>query len=221
MRRPAASARRIFYQGSGKGERFAVFSGAILLSAICLAVTNFMLNPDIGLWIVAIGVVTILMGFGLWGLFYKSPVYERYELRAKCHIPLDPQQAIADYGRAIKLAPEEKAFAFLQERAKLFQQQGMAEEAQADWQHALENVNKRIEAVKDSDLELHKSVLISYKHLVMEDEYAMEMLGYTLQKEKTFKFQRNEIVKDINAGAKKGLEDAARVANWTSCVGRS
>lgn len=196
--------------GMGMRERLIIFGGTILVSVICIALTKFLLHPDIGLWIaVGLGVV-VLIGFGLVALFYKSPLYERYEMRGKRHVKLDPRQAIADYGKAIELAPEIKVFEFLGERAKLFQKQGMAEEARSDWQHALENVSHRITAGKDTDLELHKQRAETYKHLGMQDEYAMEMLGYTIIKEKTLKFEKREIVRDIDSGMKKGVEDVKR-----------
>ena len=44
----------------------------------------------------------------------------------------------------------------------------------------------------------------------MEDEYAMEMLKYTIEMEKTFKFKRDHIAMGWEEGLKKGSEDFKR-----------
>jgi hypothetical protein len=192
--------------GAGMRDRFVVLGLAIFVSAIAY----FVFKNDMVLRCISILFGVLVVGFGIFWLFRKTPLYERYETRAKRHLDLDPQQAIADYGTAIDLAPELFAFDLLCARAKLCQRQGMVEDAKSDWQRALENVNHRIAAIKDTDLELHKQRAETYKHLGMQDEYAMEMLGYTIAKELSLKFEKGEIVRDINSGIKKGVEDTKR-----------
>jgi hypothetical protein len=48
------------------------------------------------------------------------------------------------------------------------------------------------------------------RDLGMQDEYAMQMLQYTLEKEKTFKTKRSDIAMGWQEGLKKGSEDYHR-----------
>lgn len=103
---------------------------------------------------IVMGIVFILLGISL--AVGKTPVYDRYKRRAERHVDLDPQQAIADYGKAIELAPEAIAFDLLSARAGLYHKQGMIEEEKSDWRRALENINHRIAVSKTSDPNLEK-----------------------------------------------------------------
>jgi hypothetical protein len=196
--------------GYGAGERLGALIAGIVLGAICLALTFLIMKPDIALRTLSVGAVVLMLGFGLWWLFRRTPDYERYEIRAKRHVKLDPVQAIADYGAAIEHAPETAAFDLLDTRAKLCWSHGQPDLARSDWQRALENINSRITKSKDTDLELHKKRAETYQHLGKNDEYAMEMLAYTLAKEKTLKTQKREIARDIKGGIQKGSDDATR-----------
>ena len=100
------------------------------------------------------GIVFILLGISM--AVGKTPVYDKYKRRAERHVELDPQQAISDYGNAIKLAPEAIAFDLLSARARLYHKLGMIEEEKSDWRQALENIDHRIAASKTSDPNLEK-----------------------------------------------------------------
>lgn len=203
--------------GAGLGERIGVFGCSTILAVISFAVAFFVfrLKAEIGgkdlIYLAGLILFGVLMfGFGtLWSL-RKTPLYERYETRAKRHVSLNPWQAIADFGSAIDLAPQTQAFDYLLERAKLYQELGMTMEARTDWQHALENINARMAKPKAPVIDLNKQRAEIYKYLGMEDEYAMEMLLYTIEKEKTFKFKQDEVAMGVEEGFKKGTEDAKR-----------
>jgi tetratricopeptide (TPR) repeat protein len=158
--------------------------------------------------LVGFGVFMIVVGIFL--LLRKVPLFERYENRAKRHVSLNPWQAIADYGSAINSAPPTRAFDYFLKRAKLFQELGMTMEARTDWQYALDNINARIAKPKGPVIDLKKQRAEVYKSLGMEDEYAMEMLQYTIEKEQTFKFKRGHLAEGWEEGLKKGSEDAQR-----------
>ena len=85
----------------------------------------------------------------------------------------------------------------------------MTMEARTDWQHALENINARMAKPKAPVIDLNKQRAEIYKYLGMEDEYAMEMLHYTIEKEKTFKFKQDDIAMGWEEGFKKGTEDVS------------
>ncbi len=136
---------------------------------------------------------------GSYGPCRKTPLHERYEIRAKRHASLNPQQAIADYGAAINSAPKPLAFDYLLERAKLSQEQGMTMEARTDWQYALENINARLAKPK-APVDLKKQHAEIKKCLCMDDEYAMEMLQYTIEKENTFKFKHGSHCRGLGGG---------------------
>jgi hypothetical protein len=184
---------------------------------LCFSTNFFLFQNYTHLFQIIVTFVAVVIAFlGIWWSVRRTPLYERYEIRAKNHVKSDPGQAIADYAAAIKLAPELQAFDLLNERAKLCNSHNMPEEAKSDWRRALENINKRITAVKDTDLELHKKRAEVYGHLDMEDEYAMEMLTYTLDKERALGTKKGEIMipKDrgevVEMGVKKGLDDNKR-----------
>jgi len=147
--------------------------------------------------------------FGLILTFRKTALHERYEMRARRHVSSNPWQAIADLSSAINMAPQIQAFDYLLERAKLHQELGKKAEAKADWQHALENINQRI-AVPKSSIDLFKQRAEIFDYLGMEDEYALQMLEYTIEKEKTFKTKRKDIAMGWEEGLKKGSEDMQR-----------
>jgi ribosomal protein L40E len=197
--------------GAGLGERFGVLGCSIILAVTSFALAFLVfIKTDVKLLLGLILFGVLMLGFGFFWSVRKTPRYERYETRAKRHVSLDLRQAIADYGSAIDLAPEAKAFDLLRERAKLYQKLGMTIEARADWQLALDNINKRIAKSKTPVIDQKKQRAEIYKNLGMEDEYAMEMLQYTIEKEKTFKFKSGDIAMGMEEGVKKGTEDAKR-----------
>lgn len=201
---------------SGK-ERLGALIACLVVGGLCFGSNFFLFQNYTYLFRIIITLFAVVIaGLGIWWAVRKTPVYERYEIRAKAHVKTDAKQAIADYAEAIKLAPERAAFDLLNERAKLCNSHNMPEEAKSNWQQALENINHRIAAVKDTDLELHKNRAEVYKHLGMEDEYAMEMLTYTLDKERSLGTKKGEIMVPkgggdvVEMGVKKGLDDNKR-----------
>lgn len=196
--------------GTGAGVRLGGLGCFIIIAAIAFALAFFVLKNNIILLSLLVLFGVLELGYGIYWSLRKIPPYERYETRAKRHVELDPQQAISDYGSAIGLAPEAKAFDLCCERAKFLQSQGLTEEARSDWQRALDNINNRMAKSKTPVLAQMKQRAEIYKNLGLEDEYAMEMLKYTIEKEKTFKFKRSDVAMGVQDGIKKGSEDADR-----------
>jgi len=202
--------------GVGASQRVAILISAIFIATLSVvaAILIYRFKPEIGgkdlLYLLAlIGFGAFILLFGLILTFRKTALHERYEMRAKRHVSSNPWQAIADLSSAINMAPQIQAFDYLLERAKLYQGLGKNAEARADWQHALENINQRI-AVPKSSIDLFKQRAEIFDYLGMEDEYALQMLEYTIEKEKTFKTKRKDIAMGWEEGLKKGSEDMQR-----------
>lgn len=203
--------------GAGMRQRLGVLGTCWIAAVICFAIAFWLLKykPEFGvsdliLSGVLIGLGVLSFGVGILLSLRKVPLHERYEIRAKRHVSLNPWQAIIDYGSAISSAPQTQAFDYLLERGKLFQMLAMRMEAMTDWGHALENVNARMAKPKASVIDLKKQRAEVYKYLGKEDEYAMEMLQYTIEKEQTFEFRRGQITEGWEDGLKKGSEDFQR-----------
>lgn len=81
------------------------------------------------IWVIA-GVFCVLAGFA--GIFKKTPMHERYAMRSRRHVKLDPKQALEDISKAIELAPEKLRGALLQERIKLYEAMGASKEVVRD-----------------------------------------------------------------------------------------
>lgn len=62
----------------------------------------------------------------------KTPEYIKYENRAKRHVDAEPEQAVADYGKALALSPEKDRARLLAARADLYKKLGRDEEATRD-----------------------------------------------------------------------------------------
>jgi ribosomal protein L40E len=202
--------------GTGIQQRLGALVSALVVAAISFVAAFLLLKykPEFGEkdWIYFAGLAlfgAIMLIFGIIWFLRITPLYERYATRAKRHIELNPWQAIADYGSAIDNAPKTQAFDYLLERAKLHQGLDMTMESRADWKQALENINTRIVQPRAS-IDLIKQRAEIYKYLGMEDEYAMQMLQYTIDKEKTFKTKSGQIAEGWEEGLQKGSEDAQR-----------
>ena len=149
--------------GAGMGQRLVVLGGSLITAVISIAIAFlvYKYKPEFGvkdllLFGGLIGFGVFVFGFGILWSLRKTPLYERYETRAKRHVSLNPRQALADYGSAIDIAPQTQAFDYLLGRAKLYQDLGMSMEARMDWQHALENVNARMAKPKAPVIDLRK-----------------------------------------------------------------
>lgn len=203
--------------GAGFTQRLGVFFLMIFLALVSFGIgfLFFRVKPEFGGkdWIYLAGFILFglfLFGLGIKTSFRKIPVYERFSARAKRHINLNPRQAVADYEAAINSAPLAEAFNYLLERANLFQKIGLEKEALLDWQLALKNINKRMANLSPPYLELTRQRAELYKNLGLQDEYSLEMLLYTIEKELNFKFKEGEIAEGFGEGLKKGTEDAKR-----------
>lgn len=203
--------------GSGFGQRLGIFILMAILSLVIFGIGflffRFKSEFEGKDWIYLAGILlfgVLLFGLGVKTAFRKIPIHERYSARANRHISLNPRQAILDFSSAINSAPLIQAFDYLQERARLFQNLGMEEEAQLDWKFALKNINIRMEKLKPPYMELTKQRAEIYKNLDMQDEYALEMLQFAIEKESAFKFKEDEIAKGLDEGFKKGIEDVKR-----------
>jgi hypothetical protein len=69
---------------------------------------------------------------GLSFLLRRTPDHERYFERAKRHVTIDREQALADFNEAVRLAPEKGRAAILKERAKLLELIGDKQQAIRD-----------------------------------------------------------------------------------------
>ncbi len=202
--------------GMRASQRLAIFISAIFISILSFAaaILIYRFKPEIGgkdllylLGLIGFGAFVFL--FGLILTFRKTALHERYVMRAKRHVSSNPWQAIADLSSAINIAPQIQAFDYLLERAKLYQGLGKNAEARADWQRVLENINHRIASPKAS-IDLFKQRADIFGYLGMEDEFALQMLEYTIEKEKTFKTKRKDIAMGWEEGLQKGSEDMKR-----------
>ena len=212
--------------GAGMGQRLGVFGCTTILAILSLAIAYgvYASKANIGgKGVIYLGGLVLfgvfVFGFGIIWSLRKTPLYERYAARANRHVSLNPMQAVADYGSALNGAPQTQAFEILLARAKLYQGQAMAREAGTDWQHALENINARMAKPK-APIELNKQRAELYKTMGMADEYALEMLRYTTEKEKTFKFKKDSIAMGVEEDLKK-VPKMSRARNYRNCAQKS
>ncbi|MCR4405614.1 MAG: LysM peptidoglycan-binding domain-containing protein [Anaerolineae bacterium] len=69
---------------------------------------------------------------GLRMAFTRTPEYEKYVKRAERHIKAFPEQALADFTRALESAPEKEKANILKQRGELYARLGRKAEALAD-----------------------------------------------------------------------------------------
>ncbi|MCK4692934.1 MAG: hypothetical protein KAT23_04855, partial [Anaerolineales bacterium] len=69
---------------------------------------------------------------GLASALRKTPLYKRYATRARRHIEIDPEQAVADFSQSLETAPEKERAGLLKERAVLYEKLGLEKEATRD-----------------------------------------------------------------------------------------
>jgi len=84
-------------------------------------------NPVV--WMIGIFVFPIS---GLVSALRKTPLYKRYENRAKRHINLDWEQALTDFSKAIELAPKKVQASLLKQRADVYKAHGMEDDYLTD-----------------------------------------------------------------------------------------
>ncbi len=126
--------------GTGAGMRLFVFLLSLAVTAFGVWVLYRMIKglsmPDLGCMFtspVFWGLLVLVTPFS--GLAYalgKTPMHERYLDRAKRHLTLDRDQALADLNHALTIAPEKSRGPILRERAKLLEAMGQTTEATRD-----------------------------------------------------------------------------------------
>jgi tetratricopeptide (TPR) repeat protein len=104
-------------------------------------------------WVGYFLIVGAVMGlmYAFYDSFRKTLIHERYAIRARRHVKLDPQQAIADFTKALELVPqkertpqqpetesapllpETERTPLLKERAAIYKDLGMRQEMESDW----------------------------------------------------------------------------------------
>lgn len=132
--------RRDLLPGTGFGVRFFAFLFSLAVAAVGVWIlwrisTGFEM-PDLGCFLTSPiwwGLMVVVMPVvGIIFLVKRTPIHERYFDRAKRHVNLDRDQALADFNEAIRLAPEKARLPILKERAKLFEVLGQGKEALRD-----------------------------------------------------------------------------------------
>jgi len=126
--------------GTGVWVRLFGLIFSLALAALAVWVIYRMVNglsmPDMGCFFtspVFWGLVAIITPIsGLAFALGKTPLHERYLDRAKRHLTLDRDQALADLNQAVNLAPEKSRVPILKERAKLLEGMGQTTEATRD-----------------------------------------------------------------------------------------
>jgi len=92
--------------------------------------------PDLGCFVsspIWWGLLALVMPIaGIVVLVKRTPMHERYLDRAKRHLTLDQDQALADMNEALRLAPEKARASILKERGKLLESLGQTKQALRD-----------------------------------------------------------------------------------------
>jgi RNA polymerase subunit RPABC4/transcription elongation factor Spt4 len=135
--------------GTGAAVRLFGLIFSLAVAALAVWVIYRMVNglsmPDMGCFLTSPifwGLVAIITPIsGLVFALGKTPMHERYLERAKRHLTLDRDQALADLNQAVNLAPEKSRAPILKERAKLLEAMGQTTEATRD-RIALLDANK-------------------------------------------------------------------------------
>lgn len=126
--------------GTGAGVRLFGLIFSLAIAALAVWVLYRMVKglsmPELGCFFtspVFWGFVAIITPIsGLVFALGKTPLHERYLDRAKRHLTLDRDQALADLNQAVTLAPEKSRVPILKERAKLLEAMGQTTEATRD-----------------------------------------------------------------------------------------
>ncbi len=124
--------------GESFKDRLGIFLIGIFGGAVSLGILIFLMNnPELTetsqcciftnpyAWFLGILGLPIT---GILNAVRKTPIYKRYENRAKRHIEADPDQAIEDFSKAIDLAPEKQKASLVKQRSELYKKLGREED---------------------------------------------------------------------------------------------
>ncbi|MHB9032300.1 MAG: zinc finger Ran-binding domain-containing protein [Anaerolineae bacterium] len=118
---------RLVYIGLGLFVAAALVVTALLLFAYAPANPNTRWAAPI---LIAVGAV--FMGLSVYASLYKTPLWQRYAARARRHVDLDTEQALADYTQALRLAPAQEKAVLLEAHQQVADKVGDAEAVLAD-----------------------------------------------------------------------------------------
>jgi hypothetical protein len=125
--------------GEGIGERIGNVIAGILGGIIAGVAAYLMIQAEIetpDCWIISpascMFAAFAVPVMGIVSALRKTPLHQRYARRARRHVELDMEQAVADYSKALENAPEDERAGLLKERAELYEKLGMQEEAVRD-----------------------------------------------------------------------------------------
>ena len=141
----------------GIGSRLSTFIAGIIVMLIPAIPAYFIFRPEtphpilkwIGYFLIAAAVS--IFGYFTYMTLRKTPIHERYAIRARRHIKLDTQQTLADFAKALDLAPQTERPPFLKERAAIYGNLGMKQELESDWNEILDikPANERIRTLRE------------------------------------------------------------------------
>ena len=159
----------------GIGSRLGMLLGLILLCGVLPAIPVYYIfrpetpNPILK-WVGYILIAGAVMGlmYAFYDSFRKTLIHERYAIRARRHVKLDAQQAIADFTKALELVPQEgrspqelgtDRTPLLKERAAIYKDLGMMQEMEADWEEIINQAQEtgRVPLLKER-AEIHKGL---------------------------------------------------------------
>jgi tetratricopeptide (TPR) repeat protein len=126
----------------------ALVSGAVFVATAVLLIVGIQRSGVGGLlssgcqmpaMIIGIGFLALAgLAYGLYESLRPVPDHEKYHTRASQQLEDNPEQALADFSRAIELAPERGRGPYLRDRAAALGKLGRTEEALADLTRAIE-----------------------------------------------------------------------------------
>ncbi len=126
--------------GRGILERIGVLIAGVVGAAIFIGLAWLFAQMEIAEALppccaspLAVGLLTLscLVGGLVWA-FGRTPEYEKYVKRAQRHAEAAPEQALADFTKALELAPEKEQADILKQRGELYSKLGRKEKALAD-----------------------------------------------------------------------------------------
>jgi hypothetical protein len=154
--------------GKGIGSRLGTIIAGIIVVLIPAIPVYFIFRVEtphpILKWI---GYYLIVSAVGAFGYFTymatrKTTIHERYAIRARRHIKLDTEQALADFAKSLELAPQTERPPILKERAAIYGDLGMKHELESDWDEIINLVpaNERIQSLRERAIVFEKLEII-------------------------------------------------------------